>query len=216
MNVKAIIFDLDGTLLYTAEDLCDSVNHALSKRGLPEISVEQCISYVGNGVKNLIEQSSKADEESVVMQILADFKVYYKEHMENKTRPYDGIANMLAQLRSLGIKTAVLSNKYDEATKRLCADLLPDMIDYALGECEGVKRKPCPDGVYKILEELGVTPSEAVYVGDSGSDMTTAINSGTYPLAVSWGYRDVKSLQEAGAELVAYTPYDIVEFAAKK
>ncbi len=212
-KIKAVIFDLDGTLLYTAEDLCDSVNFALENKGLTPITVEQCISYVGNGVRNLIQTASGVTDGGETDKMLSDFKSYYKEHMDNKTVPYDGICTMIKVLDRLGIRVAVLSNKYDEATKRLCKKLLPETLSLVYGESEEIPRKPDPTGVKKIMNELGVSPEQTLYVGDSGGDMTTAINAGVHPVGVSWGYRSVDVLNAAGAELIADAPIDILLYA---
>ncbi len=212
-NIKAIIFDLDGTLLYTVEDLCDSVNHALKNAGLPGITVEQCTSYVGNGVRNLMEQSSGVSDNDRIDRMLADFKSYYRDHMENKTKPYDSINGMIEVFHKLGIKVAVLSNKYDEATKRLCKKLLPDTVSVVYGECADIPRKPDPAGVIKIMLELDVSPSQTAYVGDSAGDIKTAINAGVHPVGVSWGYRDAQVLRDAGAEFIADSPVDIILYA---
>ncbi len=215
-SIKAVIFDLDGTLLYTAQDLCDSVNEALSLYSLPHISVEQCIANVGNGVRSLIQRSSGIfDDDDKTDKMLAIFKSYYKENMEKKTRPYDGIVEMLKTLRRMGIKVAVLSNKYDEATKRLCDNILPGLIDIAAGECESIPRKPDPTGLCKVMDMLGVSCDETVYVGDSGSDITTAINARAVPMGVSWGFRSAESLASAGAEYIANTADEVVGYIEK-
>lgn len=208
--LKAVIFDLDGTLLYTLADLCDSVNYALSSFGFPNITEEQTMAKIGNGVKNLMQQAApKGTDDAVIDEMLVMFKAYYKDNMENKTVPYDGITDMLVKVRENGIKTAVLSNKYDAATKRLCDNLLPDLIDLPLGEKEGIPRKPATDGVTYILSQLECNADECVFVGDSGTDITTALNSGMMPVGVSWGYRSVDVLLKAGATIIASTPMEL-------
>ncbi len=215
-EIKAVIFDLDGTLLDTAQDLCDAVNYALGNENMPLITAEQCVSYVGNGVRNLVQLASGVSETEKLDKMVAEFRAYYREHMEDKTCPYDKVLEMLAVLDGNGIKTAVLSNKYDEATKRLCKKLLPDTFVCVYGEGGEIPRKPDPAGVLKILGQIGVKPEQAAYVGDSGSDMVTAINSGTHPIGVSWGFRSAESLKEAGAAFIADTPLEISEYVLKK
>lgn len=216
MNVKAVIFDLDGTLLYTVEDLCDSVNYALQKYGYDMISVEQCTKNIGNGVANLIQLSApqNIDDEKRVL-LLKTFKEHYKNNMKNKTVPYDGVKQMLEMLVDKGVKTAVLSNKFDEATKMLCSELLGNLIMLPVGERAGVPRKPAPDAVIEIMSRFGVDKTETVYVGDSDGDILTAKNACVYSIGVTWGYRPVNLLIEAGADAIANTPDDIVKLILK-
>ncbi len=216
MKTKVVIFDLDGTLLYTVEDLCDSVNFALSKFGFENISIETCTKNIGNGVANLILLSSPdGTDEETRAKLLKIFKEHYRDNMKNKTVPYKGIAQMLRVLLDNGIKTAVLSNKFDEATKYLCQELLNGLIMCPVGERVGVKRKPAPDAVYAIMDELGVSKEETIYVGDSDGDILTAKNAGIRSVGVSWGYRPVELLIKAGADVIANTPDDIAAYALK-
>ncbi len=216
MNTKAVIFDLDGTLLYTVEDLCDSVNYALRKYGYDTISIEQCTKNIGNGVANLIllsAPSSANDDERTAL--LKAFKEHYKNNMQNKTVPYDGITEMLETLVKAGVKTAVLSNKFDEATKMLCDELLGNLIMLPVGERVGVPRKPSPDAALEIINRLGTDKTSTIYVGDSDGDILMAKNAGIRSVGVTWGYRPVSLLIEAGADFIANTPDDIVKFVLK-
>ena len=204
--LKVVIFDLDGTLLYTVEDLCDSVNYALSSFNFPNITIDAATSMIGNGVKNLMTRAAPdGTDEQTVNDLLALFKSHYRDNMENKTKPYDGIVNMLSKLKSKGIRTAVLSNKYDAATKRLCDDLLTDLIDLPVGERPNRPRKPDPDGVMYILDQLSCKAGECALVGDADTDIKTALNAGVVPVGVSWGYRSVEALKSAGADIIADT-----------
>lgn len=204
--LKAVIFDLDGTLLCTVADLCDSVNYALSSFGFPAITLEMATKMIGNGVRILITRAApEGTDECTVNELLARFKSHYKDNMENKTKAYDGIVEMLSALKKKGIKTAVLSNKYDAATKRLCDDLLTGLIDLPVGERQGRPRKPDPDGVMYILDQLSCNASECALVGDADTDMKTALNAGVIPVGVSWGYRSVDALREGGAHIIADT-----------
>lgn len=191
-----IIWDLDGTLLDSLEDLKDAVNHTLQQYGLPQRTLEEIRCFVGNGAKRLIALSlpgKKNDPD--VDRVLADYQAYYQDHSQIKTKPYDGV---LTALEKLGQKypLAVVSNKPDGAVKDLCRKYLPGV--YALGETPDCPRKPAPDMVYKAMKELGV--DRCVYVGDSEVDVLTAKNAGVPCLSVLWGFRDRKTLEEAGAK----------------
>lgn len=213
---KAVIFDLDGTLLDTLEDLADSTNYALSKNGLPERSITEIRSFVGNGVANLIKKALPAViEKETAERVFADFKEHYSKHCEDKTRAYAGVEEMLDTLNVAGIKTAVVSNKLESAVKKLCDKYFGSRILAAAGDKEGRKRKPEPDAVYAALEELGAKPGEAVYVGDSDVDIHTAKNSGMECIAVSWGFRSREVLINAGAKVIADSPKELTGYILK-
>ena len=186
-----ILWDLDGTLLDTLEDLMDGVNYALNQFGLPPRTLEEVRQFVGNGAANLIKRAvaGRADEKAV----LDVFKVYYNAHCQVKTRPYEGVAEALAQLGEK-YPMAIVSNKPDSAVKPLCEQYFPEM--YALGERADCPRKPAPDMVYKAMADLGV--ETCIYVGDSEVDVATAKNAGVKCLSVLWGFRDKEMLEQAG------------------
>lgn len=199
---KAVIFDLDGTLLDTLEDLWGSVNHALRLHGMPVRTLDEVRSFVGDGVKKLIERAVPAGCDTETAEyVLADFKAHYALHSRDKTAPYDGINELLGVLREKGIKLAVVSNKLDSATKELCYEYFK--ITTAIGECEGRAKKPAPDSVLEALRQLGVSNREAVYVGDSEVDIKTAQNSGMDCISVTWGFRTREFLKECGAKAFA-------------
>ncbi|MDO5398174.1 MAG: HAD-IIIA family hydrolase [bacterium] len=207
---KAIIFDLDGTLLNTLEDLKNSVNYALENNGMPARSMEEIREFVGNGVANLIRRAvPKGTEEEAEQNVFADFKKHYGVHCEDFTKPYPGINELLNELRAAGIKTAVVSNKLESAVKKLCRKYFGEGISAAAGDVEGRKRKPEPDSVFAVLEEVGVDANEAVYVGDSEVDVLTAENCGMDCISVSWGFRSRETLAKAGAKVIADTVEDI-------
>lgn len=187
-----VLFDLDGTLLDTLEDLADGVNHVLSRFGYPSRSLEEVRRFVGNGAARLIAQAVPpgADPEPV----LAAFREYYDGHCRVKTGPYAGV---LEALKEIGQEypVAIVSNKPDSAVKALCADYFPGV--YALGESDGCPRKPAADMVFKAMEAIGV--ERCVYVGDSEVDVATARNAGVPCLSVLWGFRTRQELQQAGA-----------------
>ena len=213
---ELVIFDLDGTLLYTIEDLRDSVNYALMKFEMPTVSIEDATANVGSGVKNLISLCAPSGTDSETLdKILSVFKEHYKDNMENKTRPYEGIAEMLVKLKEKGIKIAVLSNKFDAATVRLCNNLMPNLIDLPVGERLGVPRKPSPEAVFDIIKTLNADKSKTVLVGDSDTDIKTGKNANIATVAVTWGYRSRDLLVSSGADYMADTVDELTEILIK-
>lgn len=200
------VFDLDGTVLDTLDDLADSVNFALETNGCRRRSTREVRSFVGNGVKNLIKRSlPEFSDDETVNRVLADFKARYAVHCADKTKPYDGITETLTGLRAAGIKTAVVSNKTDSVVQKLVKKYFNALFDYAAGEKEGVARKPAPDSVNAALNALGIKKENAVYVGDSEVDILTAKNAGLRCVSVLWGFRDEDFLKANGAENMAHT-----------
>ncbi len=198
--MNTIIFDLDGTLLDTLEDLTDSVNYAMEKFGFPVHTIEEIRRFVGNGAPKLIERSIPQGKENPSYDaVLAAFKEYYAAHCEDKTNPYEGVMALLADLKEKGYRLAVVSNKFDGAVKRLCGKYFGDYIEVAIGESADVKRKPAPDTVYRALRELSCDGSRAVYVGDSEVDIQTAKNASLPCISVTWGFRTAEQLKAAGA-----------------
>lgn len=203
---KLVIFDLDGTILDTLDDLADSTNYALKSCGLPTRTVDEVRRFVGNGIHLLIERAVPAGTDpETVEEIFEVFKAYYKDHSADKTKPYDGICELMGQLREDGCKVAVLSNKADFAVQDLCRDYFSGLITYAAGEKEGIRRKPYPDAVFALLEACGVSAADAVYVGDSEVDIATAENAGLDGISVTWGFRSREWLEEHGAKIFADT-----------
>ena len=209
---KTAIFDLDGTLLDTLDDLTNAVNYALAKHGLPERTAKEIRSFLGNGMVRLIELS--ANGAANTQEILAEFKSYYAVHSADETKPYEGIMEVLDALKRRGVKTAILSNKGDFAVQTLTKEYFGDLIDEAQGENEaqGVKRKPSPDGVYAIMERLSAKAEETVFIGDSEVDIRTAENAGVDCLAVTWGFRDKQELIENGGKTLVATPKELLQF----
>lgn len=200
------IFDLDGTLLDTLQDLADSTNYALALHQMPTRTVEEVRRFVGNGVGLLIHRAvPEGTDEALENQVLADFRAHYLINMEHKTAPYPGVLELLDQLRAAGVRTAVVSNKFDGAVKGLCQAYFGDRVEVAIGESQGVARKPAPDTVFRALAELGVSSEGAVYIGDSDVDIQTAHNSGLPCISVSWGFRDRDVLEQAGAACICDT-----------
>lgn len=214
---KTVIFDLDGTLLNTLDDLADSTNYALSKFGYPTRTIEEVRQFVGNGVAKLIERAIPDGKNNPNFEkCLSIFKENYAQNMYNKTAPYNGIIEMLSNLKSKGIKIAVVSNKFDLAVKELCKKYFEGFIDFAAGENEaqGIKKKPAPDTVISVLNEFNFAPEDAVYVGDSDVDIMTAKNSKMPCISVTWGFRDKKFLLENGATILINAPSEIYNHLA--
>lgn len=211
---KLAVFDMDGTILDTLEDLKDSTNFALEKCGYPTRTYDEVRRFVGNGIRKLIERA--VPEGLTVEQIDRVHEVFtehYKVHCADKTKAYDGIKPLLEKLRASGVKTAVVSNKADYGVQELCKEYFDGLFDYAVGEREGIRRKPAPDAVNEALRVLGMSKSEAVYIGDSDVDFETAKNAELPCISVLWGFRDEEFLREKGATLFVHDPaeiYDIV------
>ena len=202
-----IIFDLDGTLLDTLTDLADAVNHILRKYNCPERSVENVRRIVGNGVRNLVHNALPNDGRALDEEIIiADYREYYAAHSMDKTCPYDGIVEALAQLGKK-YPLAVVSNKPDSQVKPLCKAFFGDI--YVLGECEEIPRKPAPDMLLKAMTDMGV--ERCVYVGDSEVDVLTARNTGVPCLSVLWGFRDLEVLEAAGGKYFCSSPWELME-----
>ena len=207
MPYQTAVFDLDGTLLDTLEDLYLATNAALESHSLPRRSRDEVRMFVGNGVEMLIRRAVPAGtDEETTLAVLANFKTTSAAICEDHTRPYDGIPDMLRALREKGIRVAVVSNKFDAATKQLCEKYFGDLVEVAIGERAGVRKKPAPDTVYEALKELGVTAEGAVYIGDSDVDIETARNCGMPCISVTWGLRDKDFLLQSGAKILVNTP----------
>lgn len=210
MKYELVIFDLDGTILDTLGDLADSVNHALSKYGYPTRTMEEIRSFVGNGLMMLTRRAIAPEtDETMIQTVLAEQKAYYKEHCADKTKPYEGIMQLLDELKKEGCKLAVVSNKADYAVQILCEQYFPGIFHMTVGEKENVRKKPAPDSVNAVLRELQVDRTGAVYVGDSEVDIETAENAGLEAVLVSWGFRDAGFLQERGAKRLVDTANEL-------
>lgn len=201
--VKLVIFDLDGTILDTLEDLTNSTNYALELYKMPKHSIEDIRNYVGNGIANLIHRAVEpgCDDDKEKM-VLDAFKNHYKEHCADCTKPYPGVLDLLKNLKGKGIKTAVVSNKADFAVQNLVDSYFNGLFDYAVGEKRGVNKKPAPDSVFNVLSRLSVESTDVFYVGDSDVDILTAKNANIRMIAVDWGFRSRDFLAENGAKII--------------
>ena len=213
MKYTTYIFDLDGTLLDTLQDLADAVNHALHQYGMAQHSLDEIRTFVGNGVRLLMERSVPDGAENPDFEaVFAAFRQYYMEHSLDNTRPYDGIPEALCELTRQGCRMAGVSNKMRAATKELVAHFFPER-EVAIGEHEaaGIRKKPAPDTVDEALRQLGVTKEGAVYVGDSDVDLQTACNSGLPCISVLWGFRDRDFLLAHGATTFIRHPRELLD-----
>lgn len=210
---ELIIFDLDGTILDTLEDLMDATNHALETYYYPTRTLEEVRSFVGNGLHRLAELAVPANtDKEKVEAVYEELVSFYQTHCDIKTKPYDGICEVIKKLKEKGCKTAIVSNKADAAVQILKEQYFPGLFEMAVGENEkmGIKRKPAPDTVYTVLEHFKVEKANAVYIGDSEVDLATASNAGIDCIAVSYGFRGKEFLEQQGALLIADTPLDIL------
>ena len=214
---ETIVFDLDGTLLDTLDDLTAAVNFSLTKNGLPTRTRKEVRSFVGNGIVKLMERA--VGEEKLAAKkdfavVLEDFKAYYKENCSVYTKPYLGIMELLETLKKRGLKLALLSNKADFAVKMLAKEYFGDLFLEAIGENEaaGIRKKPAPDSLFAVLERLGADKKTTVYVGDSEVDIQTAKNAGVDCISVTWGFKDKEFLVKNGGKIFVDTPSGILDF----
>lgn len=211
---NTFIFDLDGTLLNTLDDLAASVNYALRTHGMPERTLDEVRSFVGNGVRLLMERAiPEGSANPRFEETFATFRAYYMEHSLDTTRPYDGIPEMIHTLKQRGCRLAVVSNKFYAATQELIRHFFPE-ITVAIGEheAEGIRKKPAPDTVFEALRQLGVGKEKAVYVGDSDVDLQTARNSGLPCISVLWGFRNRDFLLAHGATTFISHPEELLKY----
>lgn len=214
MRLKAVIFDLDGTLLNTICDLCNAVNYALDKLKIEKITVEECLSFVGSGIKTLVVRSFKG-KDADIDKALALFNEYYSKNCMLDSIPYLDIVDVLKTLKNENIKIGVASNKKHEYVEKLVKHYFGSLVDAYQGESTELRRKPDGDIVYKVLKELGVETSDIAYVGDSEVDVKTAQNINCQAVFVSYGFRSYDALEEAGAKLIAKNPKELIGMLEK-
>lgn len=214
--MKACIFDLDGTLTNTLESMTYSVNLTLEEMGLSKITKDQCRVFVGNGARVLMEKSLKAAGDTDASRIEEGMEIYGRIFDRNCTyhvTPYEGIPEMLKALKDKGIQLAVLSNKPDRQTVKVVKAIFgEELFDYAQGQKEGIRRKPEPDGVWYLMEQMHVSKEECLYIGDSEVDAATGRNAGLKTIGVLWGFRDRKTLETAGADDLIDRPDELLQF----
>lgn len=214
--MKACIFDLDGTLTNTLESMTYSVNLTLEEMGLSKITKDQCRLFVGNGARVLMEKSLKAAGDTDASRIEEGMEIYGRIFDQNCTyhvTPYEGIPEMLKALKDKGIQLAVLSNKPDRQTVKVVKAIFgEELFDYAQGQKEGIRRKPEPDGVWYLMEQMHVSKEECLYIGDSEVDAAIGRNAGLKTIGVLWGFRDRKTLETAGADDLIDRPDELLQF----
>lgn len=216
MRYQLAIFDMDGTILDTLDDLAASTNHALVCSGLPERTTDEVRRFVGNGVGELIDRAvPEGTDDAVKEKVIEDFRNHYGEHCFDRTGPYKGIRKCIDALKEAGMKVAVVSNKMDYAVAELCDRFFPGVFDAAVGEKEGIRRKPWPDSVEHVISQLGAAKEKTVYIGDSEVDIETAKNAGIDEIAVVWGFRNKDFLKERGASVLAESPEELLDALLK-
>lgn len=211
--IKAVLFDLDGTLADSLEDLAASTNYALETFGFPVHKTNKYKEFVGDGIPKLIERAipESARGTDFLLKTQDYFMKHYREHYYDNTRAYNGIPALLKQLKQSGMKIAVISNKAQEMAEKVVNKLFGDMFDTVAGKREGYPAKPDPTLTLEVIKALGAEPRECAFAGDSGMDMAAAVNCGAVPIGVLWGFRTKEELSQNGAEYFAEKPDDIFE-----
>ncbi|MGM9528417.1 MAG: HAD family hydrolase [Phascolarctobacterium sp.] len=211
MRYKTLIFDLDGTLLDTLQDLAAATNYTLQKNGFPERTTDEVRMFVGNGIRKLIERAVPVGTSVAVQErVYADFNVYYKAHCADTTCTYPGVLQLLREARALGCQTAIVSNKADYGVQELAKQYFPGLLDAAIGEQAGIAKKPAPDMLVAIMEKLGADKESTIYIGDSDTDLLTAANTGIPCIGACWGFRGREFLVSHGATLLAERVEDVL------
>ena len=212
MTCKAVLFDMDGTVLDTLDDLADSVNRSLAEFSLPSVETSVVSRNLGNGAAYLIRHCVPQDTpDKLYEQVLAFYKPWYDAHCRIKTRPYEGIPELMRDLKAQGLRLAIISNKPDPAVQELAAFFFPGLAEIVVGESPSIRRKPSPDTVLAAVSRMGLAVDDCVYVGDSEVDIETARNAGMSCISVTWGFRDEKVLVSSGATRLAHTPTELQE-----
>ena len=212
MRYKAVLFDMDGTVLDTLDDLTDAVNYSLARFGLPEISREHARENLGNGAAYLVRHClPEGTDEALADQLITFYRAWYDAHCRIKTAPYSGILPLTEALRASGIRQAIISNKPDSAVQELAEVFFPNLMDVVIGESPAVRRKPAPDTVLSAARQMGLGVTDCVYIGDTEVDIETARNAGMDCISVTWGFRTEKQLTEAGATTIVRSPAELSE-----
>ena len=210
MRYKAVLFDMDGTVMNTIEDLNDSVNFTLRHFRMPEIRLADTMRFVGNGARRLIEQAVPAGTGGETLEKVLEYYVnYYKAHCMIKTAPYEGITELMKRLQEAGLRQVIISNKPDPATREIAERFFGGLTEFAIGERPGLRRKPWPDMVDASVKRLALKKQDCVFVGDSEVDCITAKNAELDCISVLWGFRDRQTLAEAGASVFAESPAEL-------
>lgn len=216
--IQTAIFDLDGTLLNTIDDLAAAGNHVCKKNGWPQFTIEEYKHMVGHGIPRLVESFSPTENRSplLLMSTLSQFSDYYGKHNLDRTIPYDGIPELLRKLKAKNIRLAVYSNKADEFSQVIVKHFFNDVFDIIRGKLPSIPTKPDPTGVLQIMKELGTNRRSTVFIGDSDVDIMTGRNAKLTTCGVLWGYRDRKELESAGANYIVKTPSELEDCLLQK
>lgn len=213
MKYQAVLFDMDGTVIDSLEDIVDALNVSLQRFGMQELSLSQIRTHVGNGARRLMEcVVPPGTPDPLLERMLAFYKPYYAAHSRVKTKPYGGILAMMESLKAKGIRLAIISNKPDKAVRELAAEFFPGLLELAMGEREGVRRKPWPDMIDAAAEHMDVDKYKCLYVGDSEVDIDTAKNAGIDCVSVSWGFRSREELARSGACVIIDRAEDLLRY----
>lgn|SRR5690606_6298601 len=210
MKYKTVLFDLDGTALDTLDDLTDSINYCLSKYNLPLRPKSDIRRFLGHGIKNLVTRSFEGSNVDIE-EAFKMFAAYYKDHASIKTKPYEGIVELIKELKSKGIKVGLVSNKADIVVKELAKDYFENQFDYVLGQREDILKKPAPDMVYHAIKTLNGNLNDSIYIGDSEVDFETALNANMDCLLVSYGFRDREELEKLNSKYLVDSVLEIKE-----
>ncbi len=212
-QIKAVLFDLDGTLTNTLDDLAASTNYALERFGYPTHEIAKYRYFVGNGARKLVERAlpEAARTSENIDRLLDAFLEHYSVHSLDTTAPYDGVMELIDELRRREMSLGIVTNKPDAAAQEIVADFFGDRFDFILGQRDGIPTKPAPDMPLYVMRQLGLSPEECLFVGDSGVDILTGAACGAYPVGVLWGFRDEAELRENGAEQVISHPRELLE-----
>ncbi len=211
MKITTVIFDLDGTLLDTLGDLTDAVNYTLTAYEMPQRSIDEIRQFVGNGIRRLMQRAVPNGEKNPDFEaVFSTFRSYYDVHCNDKTKPYEGIMELIDALLERGINLAIVSNKVESAVQTLNKLYFPQ-VKVAVGDREGLQRKPAPDSVFQAMSVFDAKSAETLYVGDSGVDVETAKNAGVTCISVLWGFRDKGQLLESGAKILIEKPLELLE-----
>lgn len=216
-NIKGIIFDMDGTILDTIDDITDSINHSLMHFGYETHSVDHVKKALGNGGRNLVKSlvpKTLSDQE--ITRVFEVYQTYYNTHNNIKTKPYEGILTLLKTLKDLGYKLAVVSNKFQHLVTDLNEEMFESFFDIAIGERKGIPIKPAPDMIYLALTELNLNPEDVIFIGDSEVDILTAKNAKIDAIGVTWGFRDRQTLIEAGATVLIDVPMELKTYLKRE
>jgi phosphoglycolate phosphatase len=214
MQWRAVLFDLDGTLLDTLTDLASAVNRVLASRGLPTHPAEAFRFFAGNGSWNMLKRAlPEGTGEEIIAQCVAEYRSDYARHWADHTKPYPGIVALLEGIREMGLRTAVLTNKYQEFAELTISRYFPDdNLHPIIGMRDDLPLKPDPEGALLAARMLSVDPGQILYLGDSNVDMRTALSAGMYPVGVLWGFRTARELEETGARLLLKEPEELLDF----